>query len=97
MRVKEFDLNVVYPLTYTRKMSFNALVFTLRSNVDLIWTHAILSVVAQSAQFSKIAKKLNRLIPNFFPLNGSTVLIKWKEEERIKKSVLTEITSRYHS
>ena len=43
----------------TRKMSFKALVFTLHSEVDLIWTRAIRSVIVQSAQFSKIAKQLN--------------------------------------
>ena len=40
-------------------MSFKALVFTLHSEVDLIWTRAIRSVIVQSAQFSKIAKQLN--------------------------------------
>ena len=47
-------------------MLFNALVFTLRSKVDLIWTHAILPVIAQSAQFGKIAKKLNIDLCQFF-------------------------------
>ena len=54
----EFDLNVLFMDLPTRKMSFNALVFTLRSKVDLIWTRAIRPVIAQSVQFSKIAKKL---------------------------------------
>ena len=40
-------------------MPFNALVFTLRSKIELNWTHAIRPVIAQSVQFSKIAKKLN--------------------------------------
>ena len=40
-------------------MPFYALVFTLRSKVDLICTRAIRLVIAQSVQFSKIAKKLN--------------------------------------
>ena len=40
-------------------MPFNALVFTLRSKVELNWTRAIRPVIAQSAQFDKIAKKLN--------------------------------------
>ena len=40
-------------------MPFYALVFTLRFKVDLIWTRAFRLVVAQSVQFSKIAKKLN--------------------------------------
>ena len=42
----------------TRKMPFNALVFTLRYKVELDWTRAIRHVIAQSVQFSKIAKKL---------------------------------------
>ena len=40
-------------------MPLYALVFTLHSKVDLIWTHASQLVIAQSVQFSKIAKKLN--------------------------------------
>ena len=40
-------------------MPFNAVVFTLRSKVELNWTRAIRSVIAQSVEFSKIAKKLN--------------------------------------
>ena len=41
-------------------MPFNALVSTLRSKVaHLIWTRAIRPVIAQSVQFSKIAKNLN--------------------------------------
>ena len=40
-------------------MPFNALVFTLRSKVELNWTRAIRPVIAQSVQFSEIAKKLN--------------------------------------
>ena len=43
----------------TRKMPFYAFVFTLRSKVYLIWTRAFRLVIAQSVQFSKIAKKLN--------------------------------------
>ena len=39
-------------------MPFNALVFTLRNKVELNWTRAIRPVIAQSVQFSKIAKKL---------------------------------------
>ena len=73
----EFDLNVLFIHLRTRKMLFNALVFTLRSKVDLIWTHAILPVITQSVQFGKIAKKLNiDLCQFFFSLNGSTVRIK---------------------
>ena len=55
----EFDLNVLFIHLRTRKMPFNALVFTLRSKVELNWTRAIRHVIAQSVQFSKIAKKLN--------------------------------------
>ena len=40
-------------------MPFYALVFTLRSKVDLICTRALRLVIAQSVQFSKIAKKQN--------------------------------------
>ena len=47
--------------------AFNALVFTLRSKVDLIWTRVILPVRAQSVQFSKVAKKLNTGLCQFFP------------------------------
>ena len=48
------------------KMPFNALVFTLRSKVELNWTHAIGHVIAQSDQFSKTAKKLNIDLCQFF-------------------------------
>ena len=48
-------------------MPFNALVFTLRSKVDLIWTRVILPVRAQSVQFSKVAKKLSTDLCQFFP------------------------------
>ena len=47
-------------------MFFYALVFTLRFKVDLIWTCAIRLVIAQSIQFSKIAKKLNIDLCQFF-------------------------------
>ena len=39
-------------------MPFYALVFILRSKVELNWTRAFRPVMAQSVQFSKIAKKL---------------------------------------
>ena len=55
----EFDFNVLFIHLCIRKMPFNALVFTLRSKVELNWTRAIRHVIAQSVQFSKIAKKLN--------------------------------------
>ena len=47
-------------------MPFNALVFTLRSKVELNWTRATRHVKAQSVQFSKIAKKLNIDLCQFF-------------------------------
>ena len=47
-------------------MPFNALVFTLRYKVELNWTRAIRPVIAQSVQFSKIAKKLNIDLGQFF-------------------------------
>ena len=55
----EFDFNVLFIHLRTRKMSCNAFVCTLRSKVELNWTRAIRPVIAQSVQFSKIAKKLN--------------------------------------
>ena len=42
------------------------LVFTLRSKGELNWTRAFRPVMAQSVQFSKIAKKLNRDLCQFF-------------------------------
>ena len=47
-------------------MPFNALVFTLRSKVELNWTRAFRPVMAQSVQFSKIAKKMNIDLYQFF-------------------------------
>ena len=47
-------------------MPFGALVFTLRSKVELNWTRAIRSVIAQSVQFSKIEKTEHRFVPIFF-------------------------------
>ena len=52
----EFDFNVLFIQLRTRKISFNALVFTLRSKVKLNWTRAIRAVIAQSVQFSKVPK-----------------------------------------
>ena len=51
----EFDLNVLFIHLCTRKIPFDALVFTLRSKLDLIWTRAMRPVIAQSAQFGNIA------------------------------------------
>ena len=62
----ELDLNVLFIHLRTRKMPFNALVFTLRYKVELNWTRAIRPVIAQSVQFSKIAKKLNVDLYQFF-------------------------------
>ena len=62
----EFDFNVLFIHLHTRKMPFNDLVFTLRSIVELNWTRAIRHVIAQSVQFSKIAKKLNIDLYQFF-------------------------------
>ena len=59
-------------------MPFFALAFTLRSKVDLIWTRAFRLVVAQSVQFSKIAKKLNIDLRQFFSY--------WKEALFLLKS-----------
>ena len=47
-------------------MPFNALVFTLRSKVDLNWTRAIRPLIAHSVQFSKTPKKLNIDLCQFF-------------------------------
>ena len=47
-------------------MPFSAFVFTLRSKVELNWTRAIRPVIVQSVQFSKIAKKLNIDLCQFF-------------------------------
>ena len=73
----EFDFIVLFIHLHTRKMPFNAPVFTLRSKVELNWTRVIRPVIAQSVQFSKTAKKLNiDLCQFFFSSKGSTVLIK---------------------
>ena len=40
--------------------------FTLRFKVELNWIRAILPVIAQSVQFSKIAKKLKVDLGQFF-------------------------------
>ena len=62
----EFDFNLLFIYLRTRKMPFNALVFNLRSKVELNWTRAFRPVIAQSVQFSKIAKKLNLDLCQFF-------------------------------
>ena len=62
----EFDFNVLLNLLYTTKMPFDALVFTFLSKVEFNWTHALLPVIAQSVQFSKIAETLNIDLCQFF-------------------------------
>ena len=62
----EFDFNVLFIHLRIRKMPFNAHVFTLRSKAELNWTRAIRPMIAQSVQFSKIAKKLNIYFCQFF-------------------------------
>ena len=47
-------------------MPFNVVVNTLRSKVELNWTRAFEPVMAQSVQLSKIAKKLNVDLCQFF-------------------------------
>ena len=76
---KEFDFNVIFIHLRTRKVSFKALVFTLRSKVELNWTRAIRPVIAKSLRFSEVAKKLNIDLSHFFSSKGSTVLIKIKK------------------
>ena len=62
----EFDFNVVFIHLRTRKMPFNVIVFTLLSKVELNWTRTVRAVIAQSVQFSKIAKKLKIHLCQFF-------------------------------
>ena len=62
----EFDFNVLFIHLSTRKMPFSALGFALRFKVELNWTRAIRPVIAQSVQFSKIAKKLKIDLAQFF-------------------------------
>ena len=47
-------------------MPFNAIGFTLRSTVELNWTRAIRPVIAQTKQYSKIAKNMNIHLCQFF-------------------------------
>ena len=54
----EFNLKVLFIHLRSRKMPFNALVFSLSSKVELNWTRALRPVITQSVQFSKIAKKM---------------------------------------
>ena len=50
----------------TEKCLLMPLLFTLRSKEELNWTRAIRHVIAQSVQFSKIAKKLKIDLAQFF-------------------------------
>ena len=62
----DFDFNALFIHLRTRKMPFNALVFTLRSQVELNCTRAIRPVIAQTKQYSKIAKNMNIHLCQFF-------------------------------
>ena len=62
----EFDFMVLFIHLHTRKIPFNVPVLILRSKVELNWTRAIRPVIAQSVQVSKIAKKLNIDLCQFF-------------------------------
>ena len=78
----EFDFNILFIHLRTRKMFFNALVFTLRYKVELNWAHAIQPVIAQSVQSSKIAKKLNIDLCQFFShRNEALSLLKSKSKK----------------
>ena len=69
---------IVYPLTYKK----NALVFTLRSKVDLIWTLAVRSVIAQSVHFNKISKTQNINLCQFFFLIERKHCSYWNHETK---------------
>ena len=83
----EFDFNVLFIHLHTRKMPFNALVFTLRSKAELNWTRAIQPVIAQSVQFNKITKKLNIDLCQFFSHRKETLCLlksrnkKWRSPD----------------
>ena len=62
----KFDFDVLFIHLRSRIMTFNALVFTLLSKVELNWTRADRPVTAQSVQLSKIAKNLNIDLCQFF-------------------------------
>ena len=69
----EFDFIVLFIHLHTRKIPFNAPVFILRSKVEFNWTRAIRPVIAQSVQFSKIAKNLNIDLCQFFSHQKETL------------------------
>ena len=62
----EFEFIVLFIHLHTRKIPFNVPVLILRSKVELNWTRAIRPMIAQSVQFSKIGKKLNIDLCQFF-------------------------------
>ena len=62
----EFEFIVLFIHLHTRKIPFNVPVLILRSKVELNWTRAIRPMIAQSVQFSKIGKKLNIDLSQFF-------------------------------
>ena len=56
---------IVYLLAY-QKNAFLCPFFNLRSKEAFIWTRAIRPVIAQSVQFSRIAKRLSIDLYQFF-------------------------------
>ena len=94
----EFDFNVLFIHIRTRKMPFNALVFTLRSKVELNWTRAIRHVIAQSDQFSKIAKKLNIDLCQFFSCRKEALFLlkSWDKKGGSPYSFLRQSTESAH-
>ena len=62
----EFDFIALFIHMHTRKIPFNAPFIILRFKVELNWTRAIRPVIAQSVQSSKIAKKQNIDLCQFF-------------------------------
>ena len=78
----EFDFNVLFIHLHTRKMPFSALVFALRSKVELNWTRAIRPVIAQFVQFSKIAKKVNIDLCQFFAYRKEALFLSKKKKKK---------------
>ena len=74
----EFELNVLLIHLYVpEKCLFLSLFLLNAPKVDLTLTRAIGPIIAQSAQFRKIVKKMNiDSCQFFFSLKGSTALIK---------------------
>ena len=75
----EFDFNVLFIHLRTRKKPFNALVFTLRSKVELKYDTRYSTPVI--VQFSNIAKKLNIDLCQFFTYRKEalSLLKSWNE------------------